>query len=153
MGAFEAAWSVVKSNPNHQAFGRINEGLHPDTEENTVSNFKGAYNLGTVDPNALIYALLAADYPRDSAHQYLALGDPEHGPHTGRASGLNLEARTLHDGSYSDPGFRSQREKDDDEDYRGSGSVSRMPRPRASTKPAPAGTPQRVLEDLEAAED
>jgi len=155
MGAFESAWSIVKANPNHQAFNRINSQVHPDTEErmNLANNMgSGAHNLGTVDPNALIYALLAADYQRDFARQRLGLGDSEHGPHTGLTSGLDLSARGDYEGPFFDHGFKSKREKPSSEDYGGYGSVSRMPRPRARKQAAPKGSPHRVLEDLEGAE-
>lgn len=133
MGAFEVGWSVLKSNPAHQAFQDLFANRHPDLHEGETmygSDTPRVLNLGTIDPRVVLYSMLARSGSRDLARAF-------------------LENDEVHD-------FRS------DDDYAGGftserpdlmGSVSRESRPVAYRLSAPEGSPQRLLEDLEIYEE
>jgi hypothetical protein len=159
MGAFESAWSLVKSNPNRTAFQDFYESRHPDVKPNEgYPSAERVGNLGTIDPQAYIYARMAQAKKalrRMYGPQALraALGrergqlrnHPLAGAMSGRRSSDD-DFRARPSGDWEGDGFHAI-----DEEM--PGSVSRVPRPHAIREPAPPGTPQALLEAIEDEEE
>lgn len=130
MTPLDLAWSVLKSNPNFQAFEA--GGYHPESHMPSPS----IRNLGTVDPAIMAMGLrqVAGGNPQERVSRLMA-GDSD----PMRTFSLPLQAQG--DPTGLDDGFEGLGEGS--QDYFG---ISRQPRPQASTQPPSYSTPQGQLE-------
>jgi hypothetical protein len=136
MTPLDLAWSVLKSNPNFQAFEA--GGYHPESHMPSPS----IRNLGTVDPAIMAMGLrqVAGGNPQERVSRLMA-GDSDpmrtfslplqaQGPDPYESYGMGDDFEGLGEGS---------------RDYFG---VSRQPRPVAGTQPPPLRSPQRIIDSF-----
>ena len=132
MTPLELAWSVLKADPNMQAFEA--GGYHP--EGNVPS--PDIRNLGTVDPAVLAmgYRQVVGNSPQEMLSRLMS-GDRD----PMRTYPLPLQAQGPNPYETEGDGFEGLGEGS--QDYFG---ISRQPRPQASTRPPSYSTPQGQLE-------
>ena len=138
MTPLDMAWSVLKADPRMQAFS--SQGLHP---ESPYGGSRSIRNLGTIDPNAMIYALRGVEESFPQRAMSSAMSDQSYG------LGLPLQA---HHSRFPPPGpsgfkpmpdagFEGMGEGPDDQF-----SVSRQPRPLATPSPPPRLSQQHIID-------
>ena len=132
MTPLDMAWSVLKADPNMQAFEA--GGYHP---ESNVPN-PDIRNLGTVDPAVLAmgYRQLVGNSPQEMLSRLMS-GDRD----PMRTYPLPLQAQGQNPYVTEDDGFEGLGEGS--QDYFG---ISRQPRPQASTRPPKLDSPQHIID-------
>ena len=134
MTPLDLAWSVLKADPNMQAFEA--GGYHPETG---VGN-PNIRNLGTVDPAVLAmgYRQLVGHNPQENVSRLMS-GARD----TMRTYPLPLQAQGQNPYETEGDGFEGLGEGS--QDYFG---VSRQPRPQASPRRPPARSPQHIIDSF-----
>lgn len=149
MGAFDAAWSVIKADPRMQAYAVLPYfNMHPDLEDyhrgQQNENEREVQNLGTVDPNVMAMLLRRQSGGREGDHPQRQMSRMLRHPTMGRGG-----ASSFHD-SMSPTSLQG---KPSSEYYTNpgggfkDGTISREPRPevdRHMTVPRFRSPQQRI---------
>ena len=121
-----------------QAFS--SQGFHP---ESPYAGHRTIRNLGTIDPNAMIYALRGVGEMSPQRQMGYAMSDQSHGlglPVQAHHSRYGPTGPTGHE-PMPDAGFEGMGEGPDDHFF-----VSRQPRPQAFPQKPPARSPQHIID-------
>jgi len=131
MTPLDMAWSVLKSNPNFQAFEA--GGYHPEGNLLPLTAAPRIRNLGTVDPAVMAMGLrqVAGGNPQETVSRLM----------DGNMHVFGLPLQAQGDPYQSDDGFEGMGEGSSD--YFG---VSRQPRPVAETRRPRARSPQHIID-------
>jgi hypothetical protein len=157
--AFEAAWTLLKSNPRFQAFdlNPITMGTHPDLPR--LGRNRPAMNLGTVDPNVMAMAARQGYAARRSLRYPEGIGqgrvsqmmnDTEYGgryPLTATPTKIGWpQDEVRHMGVEQMEAYPQSNRATVGFEATGSNQISRMPRPHAIRRLPAAGSPQALLD-------